>query len=189
MQILEHTNNEIVSQFVVPEVMRALTDFISNDEQELINSSAHIIAKAFYSQDDFDSILVSFSAKQDVQEKHYIESFQLNLELLVQKTWIDSTQENLKDRILFRIEGFCDDMRSKRYQKGYTGFLPILNDVVYLLFGSQMQQNDFLNYAFRIDPGFGIFWWFISNLPKNPTWSDEKCRLAVLLGMYFLLNF
>ena len=57
------------------------------------------------------------------------------------------------------------------------------------MFGAQAKKDDFLEYALRIDPGFGIFWWYISNLPPKSEWSEEKSRLAILLGMYFLANY
>ena len=68
-------------------------------------------------------------------------------------------------------------------------FLDIIDKSVYLMFGQQTKSDDFGEYSLRIDPEFGIFWWFIQCLPKQPEWSNEKCRNAVLLGMYFLANY
>jgi hypothetical protein len=57
------------------------------------------------------------------------------------------------------------------------------------MFGSQTKNDDFTEYAFRIDPEFGVFWWYIQSLPHESDWPEEKCRIAVLLGMYFLANY
>ena len=68
-------------------------------------------------------------------------------------------------------------------------FLEIVNTTVYLMFGSQTKAKDFNDYALRIDPEFGLFWWYIKSLPSDAAWSPEKKRIAILLGMYFLANY
>jgi hypothetical protein len=57
------------------------------------------------------------------------------------------------------------------------------------MFGQQTDSEEFTEYTLRIDPEFGIFWWYISNLPDSINWSEEKCKIAMLLGMYFLANY
>ena len=61
--------------------------------------------------------------------------------------------------------------------------------MVYLMFGSQAKSKDFAEYALRIDPEFGIFWWYVSSIPKDAEWESEKNRVVILLGMYFLANY
>jgi hypothetical protein len=57
------------------------------------------------------------------------------------------------------------------------------------MFGQQTDSEEFTEYTLRIDPEFGIFWWYISNLPDSINWAEEKCKIAMLLGMYFLANY
>ena len=57
------------------------------------------------------------------------------------------------------------------------------------MFGQSTESDDFVEYSLRIDPEFGIFWWYISNLPPKANWTEEKCRVATLIGMYFLSNY
>mgnify|MGYP003299884272 CR=1 FL=1 len=75
------------------------------------------------------------------------------------------------------------------YASCYKDFISVLVDVVYLMFGSQAKKEDFAEYALRIDPEFGIFWWYLHSLPKERAWGNEKCRIVILLGMYFLANY
>ncbi|MBQ2552814.1 MAG: hypothetical protein II563_08225, partial [Treponema sp.] len=64
-----------------------------------------------------------------------------------------------------------------------------VDNVVYLMFGAQTKSKDFENYALRIDPEFGIFWWYIKSLPKTQEWNKGKTSVTILLGMYFLANY
>jgi len=57
------------------------------------------------------------------------------------------------------------------------------------MFGSQTKTKGFNEYALRIDPEFGIFWWYMKNLPRTADWSEFKMRAVTLLGMYFLANY
>ena len=57
------------------------------------------------------------------------------------------------------------------------------------MFGTQSKSKDFDEYALRIDPEFGIFWWYIKSLPQDADWTEEKTRTALLLAMYFLANY
>ena len=57
------------------------------------------------------------------------------------------------------------------------------------MFGTQAKTKDFDEYALRIDPEFGIFWWYLQALPKNAQWEGNKYRITTLLGMYFLANY
>ena len=109
--------------------------------------------------------------------------------MLIQKTWVEKSDEELKAQVLYQLEEFSSSINSKSYIESYNSFFTILDNVVYLMFGVQSKSKDFDEYALRIDPEFGIFWWYITELPHNSDWSQEKVRLALLLGMYFLANY
>ena len=88
-----------------------------------------------------------------------------------------------------RIGLFCEEIKNQSYTASLSAFLAIVQDVVYLMFGNQVKKEEFPEYALRIDPGFGIFWWFIMSLPKEMAWADEKSRCFLLLAMFFLANY
>ncbi len=175
------------------EVKQAVTEvlprFIATDDPAALGKAAVELAAAFGDQGVFSSIVTPKGDVRDEAEKKLVHSFQRNLELLVQKTWVEKSDEALKEEMLFRINTLCGNLTRYDYHTSLAGFLPVLHDVVYLLFGSLAKSESFLEYAVRIDPDFGFFWYYINVLPPHKEWSEEKCRLAVLLGICFLANF
>jgi hypothetical protein len=167
----------------------ALPSFLESDKESTLASGALDLASALGDTGDFGDIMKRKSAAREEAEKHLVQGFRKNIELLVQKTWVDKTDEALKEEVLFRIDALCKSLSKPDYHAAYTEFLPVLHDVVYLLFGSLSRSDSFLEYAVRIDPDFGFFWYYINSLPAKQNWKDEKCRAAVLLGIFFLANF
>ena len=84
-------------------------------------------------------------------------------------------------------------MQQAKNPVNYANVLPeclgVLHDVVLLLFGQQIDSEGFLEYAIRIDPDFGLFWYYLECLTAQPKLSTEKARLAIFLGINFLDNF
>jgi len=69
-------------------------------------------------------------------------------------------------------------------------FNEILNELAYLLFGSQSDKEDFSEYTFRIDAQMGLFWLYGSRLSFFKELKDDKTLWAVLLlGLCYLTNF
>ena len=169
---------DFIQEFVDSETVEAVERFTQNSDND--NADADLIARMFgYSG--------NFSATSEEEQKKQVTSFKNNLKLLIQKTWVEKDDVTLKDDILVRLEELsCSD---GNWTTVYTEFLSIIESSVYLMFGQQTKSDDFGEYSLRIDPEFGIFWWFIKSLPGKAEWSDEKCRNAVLLGMYFLANY
>ncbi len=189
MQILQDKNTEILSQIVDQKILNAMGSFISDEDTSSVSSAALVIAGVFGNERDFSLLLNNdLSVKSDA-EKRLISSFHNNLHLLVQKTWVEKSDEALKEQVLERLNRCCEDVKAIDYVKSYESFNTVLHDVVYLMFGSQARKDDFSEYALRIDPGFGIFWWYLQNLPQTCEWESEKIRLALLLGMFFLANY
>ncbi len=166
-----------------------LPHFIGTADEGIIASSAVHIAAAFGDLGNFSSIVAAKDKIRDEAEKKLVVSFQKNLELLVQKTWVEKADETMKEEMLQRINGLCKNLSKYDYHTSLSEFLPVLHDVVYLLFGNLAKADGFLEYAVRIDPDFGFFWYYINSLPSHKDWSEEKCRVAVLLGICFLANF
>lgn len=169
---------DLIKEFVDTDTIKAVEDFTSSIENN--GNDTDKIAKLFgYSG--------SFSSSSDETHKKQVTSFKNNLKLLIQKTWVEKDDVTLKETILIRLDKLvCEN---GKWKSVYTELLRIIENSVYLMFGQQTKNDDFCEYSLRIDPGFGIFWWFIQSLPENVEWSDEKYRNAVLLGMYFLANY
>lgn len=177
-------NGELIEQFLDKESLKALDTLLKSDKANDVTAAAVQLASVFGAGEQFATIL-----KESASAAKLVKSFQNNLVLLIQKTWVEKSDELLKDEVLNQLEDFCNQLSEKKYTETYTSFFEILNKVVYLMFGSQTKSKDFEEYALRIDPEFGIFWWYIKSLPEQTTWSDSKNRTAVLLGMYFLANY
>ncbi len=170
-------------------VTEALPSFIEARTDIDLAPLAVRIAAAFSAQDDFKAVMSDKNESRDEAERKLVASFERNLELLVQKTWVEKADETMKEEMLLRIDTLCHNLVTYDYHRALSEFLPVLHDVVYLLFGSLAKQSSFLEYAVRIDPDFGFFWYYINSLPAHDAWSEEKCRAAVLLGIFFLANF
>lgn len=170
-------------------VVEVLPKFISTSSDSVALSSAVSLALAFGDCGEFKAIVTGKDMVRDAAEKKLVNGFQKNIELLVQKTWVEKADESLKEEMLFRINTLCKNLSRYDYHTSLSEFLPVLRDVVYLLFGSLVKSDTFLEYAVRVDPDFGFFWYYINSLPPHQQWSEEKCRAAVLLGICFLANF
>ena len=168
---------DILSDFLDTNTIEALPAFL--DKSSDYNSSADLIAIAFGANGDFSSIDESGASK-------LVSSFKNNLTLLIQKTWVEKSDIALKDELLYRLEKF---ITADGWKDSYELFRNIINQAVFLMFGQSTDSPDFAEYTMRIDPEFGIFWWYISNLPPKTEWSEEKSRVAMMVGMYFLANY
>ena len=168
---------DILSDFLDSNTINALPAFL--DKTTDFEPSADLIAVAFGAEKGFSKTDEAGLAK-------LVSSFKNNLTLLIQKTWVEKSDIALKDQLLYQLNEF---RTKKTWKEDFTAFLQIINQAVFLMFGQNPEQDDFAEYSLRIDPEFGIFWWYMSNLPKEADWSEEKCRLAMMMGMYFLANY
>ncbi len=169
---------ELIQEFIDADTVHAVEIFTGTDDNN--KDDADKIAAMFgYSG--------SFSSATDEEHKKQVNSFKNNLKLLIQKTWVEKDDVTLKEAILIQLDEL--DCSAGNWNKAYTSLLKIISSAVCLMFGPQTKNADFCEYSLRIDPEFGIFWWFIKSLPEAAQWSDEKSRNAVLLGMYFLANY
>lgn len=168
---------EFLTEFLDSNTISALSDFL--DKADNYEASADIIATAFGSGKDF-------SKMNDDDTTKLVTSFKHNLTLLIQKTWVEKSDIALKDQLLYQLDIF---LGNEAWKDNYVLFLQLINQAVFLMFGQKPDSPDFADYTLRIDPEFGIFWWYISNLPPKADWSDQKCRLAMMLGMFFLANY
>ena len=178
-------NNNLINEFVDKKTLSALSSLLETTSEISAVKNAVQLADFFGLGDSFKKIADN---KSD-EEAKLITSFDKNLVLLIQKTWVEKSDEALKAQVLYNLEEFHKMLGKKKYINSYVQFFSIVEDVVYLMFGTQSKSKDFDEYALRIDPEFGIFWWYIKSLPQDADWTEEKTRTALLLAMYFLANY
>jgi hypothetical protein len=125
----------------------------------------------------------------------FLERFQNNLDLLIQKTWVEKADEERKEVLLNEVPGFVDGIEKKNFQQALEEFGAILDELAYLFFGGQSTREDFAEYTFRIDAQMGLFWWYGSQLGclkeaiKDSRAEDESLWAILLIGICYLTNF
>ncbi|MDR1956300.1 MAG: hypothetical protein LBQ30_05550 [Treponema sp.] len=126
---------------------------------------------------------------------HFLTHFQNNLDLLIQKTWVEKADEGYKERLQDRIPPFIATIEQGQYQEALADFSRILEELAYLFFGSQSYKEDFTEYTFRIDTQMGLFWWYggqigsLQQLNQDRPVDPECLRAILLIGLCYLTNF
>lgn len=183
-------NLEKYSDYIEPDVLDSFKKFFTTDEISAVRSEALKIGDTFGAGKDFKKLLSDDINERNVAETKLVNSFHNNLKLLVQKTWVEKSDETVKDKLLNRLDTLCNKIELKKYSETYTETLSVLIESVTLMFGAtDTSEEDFSEYALRIDPLFGTFWCFIQCLPKEAHWDAEKIRLSLILGMSFMANY
>ena len=141
---------------------------------------------------DYQRILELESGSSCMQV--FLEHFQNNLELLIQKTWVEKTEEKRKQKLQDDVPHLLATIKQGDFSKAIEQFSAIIDELAYLLFGAQSEKEDFPEYTFRIDEQMGLFWWYTSRLtllkPASPDDKNDKVLWAVLLlGICYLTNF
>jgi len=134
--------------------------------------------------------------KRDSAEMlEFLGHFQHNLDLLIQKTWVEKAEESLKEKLLDELPPFMNLIEQKKYIRALEKFGFILDELAYLFFGTQSNENDFAEYTFRIDTQIGLFWWYCSRLNglkdtcgENIT-DNDTLWAVLLIGICYLTNF
>ena len=134
--------------------------------------------------------------KKDTEQMcTFLGHFQNNLDLLIQKTWVEKADETRKEKLQGEIPHLLDLIVKEDYQQALKEFGAILEELAYLFFGTQSSKDDFTEYAFRVDAQIGLFWWYGSQLGslkktnKNISLGDEFLRTVLLIGVCYLTNF
>jgi hypothetical protein len=126
---------------------------------------------------------------------HLLRVFRENVELLVHKTWVGEADEKTNQILFEDLKVFIEDYRAGRMSSAFRRFVSIARAIPTLFFGSAGRAPDFLEYAFRIDPKFGLFFWYVGELEKQMRSTaevadkDQLFRLETLLGAYVLSCF
>ena len=87
-----------------------LPRFIAVTDDSLLSHIVVELASAFGDAGEFSSIVGEKKAERNDSEKKLVTSFQKNIELLVQKTWVEKADETMKDEVLFRINALCENL-------------------------------------------------------------------------------
>ncbi len=179
-------NGDLIEQFVDKDTLQALDSLLSTADEAAANEAGIKLSASF---EGGSEAFRQIAQNEGAGEEKLVTSFHNNLVLLIEKTWVEKSDVALKAQVLYRLEEFTKFMNGRGYAQAYPFFFNIVDDVVYLMFGAQTKSKSFDEYAMRIDPDFGLFWWYVESLPRESDWCDGKKRLAILLGMYYLANF
>ena len=147
--------------------------------------------------DDYKKLLkeIKNSPVREQAMGKFLERFQNNLDLLIQKTWVEKADEARKNALLDKVPPFITLIEKEQLPEALKEFGIILEELAYLFFGGQSQKDDFTEYTFRIDIQMGLFWWYGSKLGNFENSAQAKSTnpdvlLAVLLlGVCYLTNF
>ena len=156
--------------------------------------SAAEFAKALGIGADYQRFLAL--EKNGLELQRFMEHFQNNLDLLIQKTWVEKSDETRKDTLQDKLPLFMTTIEKGDFVKAIEEFGAILEELAYLFFGAQSEKEDFTEYTFRIDAQMGLFWWYGGRLTslnelrdKNVTNDDKIFWAVLLLGICYLTNF
>ena len=134
--------------------------------------------------------------KKDTKEmKEFLGHFQNNLDLLIQKTWVEKADESRKEKLQDDVPPFMALIVEEKFPQAIENFGAILEELAYLFFGAQSAKEDFTEYTFRIDTQMGLFWWYGSQLggltekSKNSALNSEYLWTVLLIGICYLTNF
>lgn len=172
---------------VIPAEYRALaTDlFRASDAAD----RAYAFAEALGIAADYEPLLSADAEIRTRADRRLLSHFRNNVELLIQKTWVEKADETHKEKLLSRIPSLVSDLERGDYEHGIKTFIHIAEEMAYLLFGSQGRKGDFIEYVFRIDPCLGLFWWYSGQLSTLMGEGDrERVRTLLLIGVCFLAD-
>lgn len=175
-------------------VNEALDDYIPNflltKDEELSLKTAIGIANAFGILENFTNIL-----KDAKREYFAIESFTRNVKLLIDKTWVAQGDEFFKFQTLKKLERFSAQLRTtlknneKPYLACFDEFCVLLKEILCLLFGKEVDSECCIEYILHIEPNFGFFCYYVSQISNLKDKTEEHTRLAILIAVEFLAEF
>ena len=144
--------------------------------------------------EDFRRIWNVYQSDKKAPEE-FLDHFQNNLDLLIQKTWVEKADEARKEDLQDKVPPFITLIEKGDYPEALEEFGAILEELAYLFFGAQSQKDDFAEYALRIDPQIGLFWWYGGqiNSARGTAWVKSIDRnilyALLLLGICYLTDF
>ena len=92
--------NILIEEFVDKKTLSALDNLLADADESAIVKNAVLLADFFGLGEEFKKIADN---KSDEEEK-LISSFTKNLVLLIQKTWVEKSDEAMKAHVLYNLE-------------------------------------------------------------------------------------
>ena len=156
--------------------------------------TAVVFAKSLGIGNEYQRLLALDKNSEPLQT--FLGHFQNNLDLLIQKTWVEKSDERRKGKLQDKLPSLMLSIEQSNLPKAVEEFADILEELAYLFFGIQSRADDFTEYTFRIDAQVGLFWWYGGKLPllnelkdKNGSHDDKVLWAVLLLGLCYLTNF
>jgi hypothetical protein len=114
-----------------------------------------------------------------------------NIELLIQKTWVEKSDEAIKDKLRKEVDSFMGMVDALALPEAIPAFVRVCRQTAFMLFGEESRKTDFYEYAVRIEPKLGLFFWYVSFLEKQDAKALDAKLLEneLLVGMYFIASF
>jgi hypothetical protein len=198
------SRNSTSKGFVLPGEYRKAAERVFSRDGFFWNQGSDLKAVAEFAKilgigAEFQRLLTLEKDSEDLRK--FLQNFQDNLDLLIQKTWVEKSDEKRKYKLQDDIPPFMATMEKGDSQKAVEEFSLILDELAYLFFGTQSEKDDFTEYTFRIDAQMGLFWWYggklsslkgsdKSGLKSASGIRDDKTLWAILLlGICYLTNF
>ncbi|MDR2176917.1 MAG: hypothetical protein LBP20_02615 [Treponema sp.] len=179
----------------IPSEYREAAEKLFPADGEPDAAAARAFAKILGIEADYTRL---FQVNKDSGETHhFLAHFQNNLNLLIQKTWVEKADEARKAKLETRVPPFVREIEQGDFRRALHDFGVILQELAYLFFGSQSTGEDFIEYALRIDIQMGLFWWYGVQLNRlaDPSGEngkaahDESLWAVLLIGICYLTNF
>lgn len=141
---------------------------------------------------EFQQYVIGSPADRLARIDKLLRVFRENVELLVHKTWVEKAEEKPKNRLIEDLAAFEREYRDGHALVAFRRFVALANALASLLFGHQSKDEDFIAYCFRIDPKFGLFFWYVGELERQArdgSEADAMLNLETLLGVYVVSCF
>mgnify|MGYP002868854590 CR=1 FL=1 len=111
------TFDKTINSYVDKKILNAISEFV---EGKNFVAAADVLAVAFGSDKSL------FSKEVPDFEGKLISSFQKNLSLLVQKTWIEKSDAELKEHVLYQLNEYSAAVSKGQWNKSYAELLQIV---------------------------------------------------------------
>ena len=167
------------------------------DNSFLRDQYAIAFANVLGNQGEFYQYLTGPQGERQLNVEKLLSSFKSNVSLIVEKTWVERTETEAREAVLEDMGSLVEAFIGASFDKALERFLSMERKLAALIFGSLSEQDDFVEYAFRIEPKFGLFIWYVGEIERE--WKAagkgtdaaggtraDITRLELLIGMYFL---
>lgn len=170
----------------------AFEGLVAAKNAEALAASATAFADVLGAPGEFAQYAQGRMADRLARIDHLLKVFLENSKLLVHKTWVEKSDEKRKERLIEEILAFEREFREGAVKASFRRFVLLCHSIAHLLFGAQSRADDFLSWAFRIDPKLGLFFWFVEELEEQvraDRGSEELLTMETVIGMYVLSCF